>query len=77
MCSVNTVYVYGGLTFDPDCYGVLNVAYLVGGGACVFTSIIKRRLLDLNHLVKVFYFHAWCHCKIISVLCPGDVRSWP
>lgn len=46
------------LTFDRNSYCVLNVADPIGGSACVFTNIVKRRLWDLNHLVEILHFHA-------------------
>lgn len=65
------------LTFDLDRYGVLNVADLIGGGAHIFTSIFKCGLWDLNQLIEVLYLHLWRCCEVLTVLGPGDMRSWP
>lgn len=65
------------LTFDPDSYSVLSVANLIGSSADVSTRIIKRCFWDLNQLVVVLYFHGWPHRKVLTVLGPCDMRSWP
>lgn len=65
------------LTLDPDGYRVLDVADLIGSSAYVFTSIIKIRLGDLNHLVEVLHFHTWCHNQVVTILGPGNMGSGP
>jgi len=65
------------LTFDPDSYGSLRVADLVGGGADVFADVVERGLGDVDHLVEVPDPHPRLHRQPLSIFGPGDVGRRP